>query len=249
MHKRDLKTPGEHLEITSRRLGYFLKCPLRASLSKDKETTQGSFLEEEILDSCMNHLLVKEIAGFSPSIKSVMDHAAELVNQRIADIHKQSTLDSIGPILARFHKTLPEFRKNNDLVFPPFEMNLTMHGVTIKLLVNIGIKARTSGLPITRYVFFDYSTTKNPTWNIYPRLWACAAKMSLAEQGVTTIETGILNIPSGKYVPIRYSTNTRVNPIIADACIAYAAHMEYPVFGGHCYSCVVKEQCAQANSV
>lgn len=225
-----------------------MKCPLRYALTTSKDTTHPSILQEEILDTCFSYLLVKETAGLRPSLKQVIENAAAIIDERVGELYKQDTLSSVSRTIEMFYKGFPKFKENNELVLPPFELELTMHAVTVKLLVNLGIKARTKSLPITRYLFFDYSTTRSPSWNIYPRLWAAAAKMLMAEQGVNTIDTGVLNIPTGKFLPIRYSANSKVNGIIGDACIAYSAHIEYPVFGGHCHNCIVREDCANLNS-
>lgn len=231
-------------------MAYFLKCPARTRLSVSKETTHPSLILEEVLDTTLSYLFVKETANMRPTIGSVLKHAKDLIIEKLPPMYQESYSADAEKILTGFFNNLQDFKSKNELCFPPFEMDLSLHGVTLKLLVNIGIKKKTTGLPITRYIVFDYAkSTGKDSWNIYPRLWAAAIKMLLQEQGITTIETGVLNIPTGKYLPIKYSTMGRVNEMISDACLAIATHMEYPIFGGHCHTCIVKEQCAMAASI
>lgn len=250
VHKTFMKTPGENLSVTTRELGYFLKCPLRFSFSKDPGPEEFNYLNEKILEQCFNYIMVKEIAAARTDFYSIKTHLENLIHTNIPQELQDSSLETNLKLVTDFYNSLTKFKEKSTFIYPPFEMEMTMHSVTLKVLVNVGIKTtmKSSPIPITRYLIFDYSNTINETWNIYPRLWASLVKRLLIEQGISTIDTGVLHIKSGKFLPTKYSKTSKVDQIIADACLAYATKMEYPVFGGHCYSCSHKESCAMANS-
>jgi hypothetical protein len=250
VNKTFMKTPGQSLTVSTRELGYFLKCPMRYSLSRNPGPYDYTSTNEKVLEQCFNYIVVKQIAAVALDFHTVRSHLENLVKSEIPQELQETYFESNLKIVTDFWNSLDKFKEKNTFIYPPFEMELTMHSVNLKILINAGIKTTTksSPVPITRYLVFDFSNNVNDTWNTYSRLWAATAKRLLVEQGISTIETGVLHIKSGKFLPIKYSKHTKIDAVIADACLAYATNMEYPVFGGHCYSCLHKESCAMANS-
>lgn len=251
VNKTILKTPGQVPEITHRELSYFLRCPLRHTLSKKLGIKDPLFQKELICDQVFSYLVVKEISGTLHSASVVYKHLRSLCLSAYQDrTVAESYLEPVKKLVDIFYNNLPSLKKRNTIVYPPFEVEMIMHSVKVKIFVNVGIvgNPKAGELSTTKYVLFDYSDSLPEYWNCYQKTWAAVLKKLLADQGITTIEIGVLHIKTGKYLPIKYAKDSNVGQLAADACLSYASNMEYPVYGGHCFKCFFSKECSAISS-
>lgn len=238
------RQPGELITVQSREVESFIRCPMRSYIAKrDKIISDLKAELHKSLDSVFTYTLVKASIGINPSLTDMntfFNQRFIYENEEVREVYLQEGLK----VIKAFHENFDTFKSKFEFVHPPFEMEYSNYGVFIKILVNAIVKNKTSGLPVTRYLFFDYNKTINNSWNSNSRLWASVCKNLLVQQGISAIEVGCLHILSGKMMIPKVNLQNSVPESINSIALSIANKSTNPVYTGTCSKCLVQTQCA-----
>lgn len=237
--------PGFSLTIQSREVESFIRCPMRSYLAKKNNVITDLKTElNKSLDSTLTYTFVKASVGLNLNTNDMITFFDQRFNYPEEEI-RQVYVQEGSKILNEFYKNFDSFKKKFEFVHPPFELEYSNHGVTIKILVNAIVKTKSSGgLPITKYLFFDYSKSINNSWSSYSRLWASVAKQILLNNGISTIETGAFHIASGKLMSPKVTLKNNSTEYLDSVCLLLATKAKHPVYTGSCFKCLAQAECS-----
>lgn len=237
--------PGFTLSIKSRDAESFIRCPMRSYLS-NKNNVIGDLKTElhKSLDSTLTYTFVKSSVGLNINVNDMIrffDERFVYPEEEVRQVYVQEG----SKILREFYSNFEAFKKRYEIVHPPFELDYTNYGVTIKILVNAIVKTKyTSGLPITKYLFFDYSKSINNSWSSFSRLWASVSKQILLNNGISTIETAAFHVVSGKLMNPKITLKNNSTEYLDSICLLLATKAKHPIYSGSCFKCLLQAECA-----
>lgn len=236
------------LKLNSRDVEYFLKCPLRYWINKEAKADYN--LEyKKIMDSVFATFIIRLITELHPSkpilYRSFLDRLKKNINKD--DIVEQYYSKGL-PILDKFFDFMLLLEKDYKIRKVPTYIDYMSLGLTISVSVPLIVSSIKSSYPNTRFILLDFEdTTKR--WNSYSKLWSSVVYNALLEQDITLIDTVSVHLQTGKSKIITPGESSMINLIIESVAHVIANRLVYPVYGGHCNSCIYQNECSKHVSV
>jgi len=231
---------GSSTNVNARDMEYFMKCPLKYLLNVELNEDPVPAMHKA-LDQTISHSTVRLIINKIPSEES-------LINQYERRLELNGPLKDIAleegiKLVRKYHHNIVKIMDKYNLLFPSFSKTYSAYGCTIEVPIHLPIRENApKKLKPTRYIIVDYSES-TPNWNIYGRLWAALVKISLMEEGLTSLEMGILNLKNNRINIPPMTSRSMAKDFLDNVCASFAAQLIYPSIGKHCFGCIYSRYC------
>lgn len=248
MNLNEYKNPGRFMSTSIRKIEYRLRCPLRAEFHKEYHADPEPELWEAY-DQAFGHATLSLMTGSVPSRDSLTNQIMKRMQGKGfgPDIMVNLLNKKVIPMAAAFHSIAEKLIDKHTFIVPYLTLPLTEHGIELTVPVHFALRPKEASIKKTSYTILSYHTPVEKLG--YFRLWMSAAELSLARQGVSTIEIRTIDLLSGNAYRAIPSQRGIAREMIGSILLSMSTNSFYPRFGQHCRSCPFQGNCSEALSL